>query len=810
MIKNYFKIAFRNLTKNKLFSGINIAGLTLGATCFLMIVFYVLTQFQYDKHHQNGDSLYRVETHLSANDDLFISATLSPPILPTMQNDFPEIANATRVVGEMESTKHIFKWNNNSIYETKGYYVDSTFFSVFDYAWVEGKPEHALQEPFTIVLTKKVKDKLFGSSPALGETIEINNTSGNHQFKVTGVVDASAYKSHIRANFYMAMRSGGIGEFVTTNNTWSGNNFIYGYIQLHPETDPKTLASKLPAFLNKHGGDQLKESGMEKTLSLQYVPDIHLHSLRQAQLDTMGNFKLLKILLLIAAFILLIACVNFMNLSTAKSLKRSVEVGIRKTIGADRGSIIKQFYIESFLVAGISFALALLITSLLLTSNLNFIADAVDLKQIFSPMIFVGMIGVYVLVSLIAGSYPALYLSSFKPVAIIKGIFKKNKGQDGIRKGLVVLQFTISIIMIIGSIVILKQLNYMQGVDLGFDQSQKIVVPFNTQSARELMPAFKNEVRSIPGVESLAGSRTHPGEVIMRDFSMFKPGQDITQGINIKRVQGDEDFLETLGIQLLRGRKLEIRDTSLIPNVLINQTALKAFEIPEDKALGQKIMTKFNNSNEIIEYNIVGVVKDYHQNSLKNPIRPAIVEYTPTQYNFALLVKTSTTESKNLISSLEKSWNKVITDSPFEYHFLDEKLQSQYKEEIQMASIINIFTCIAIFISCLGLFGLSVFIAEQRTKEIGIRKILGASTISLVVLLSKDFIKLIGVALLMAIPIAWYFMEDWLQNFAYRINIHWAIFLLTGLIAIGIGLMTVGVNSLKAALSNPVESIKND
>ena len=793
--------------KNKLFGVINIAGLTIGATCFLIILMYAFSQNQYDKHHEAGPSLYRVESELIRSEGNWMSSTISPPIVPMMANDFPEVVNYTRVVDPPETSHHILKIKNNAYFETEGYYVDSTFFQMFDYDFIEGRAEDALQEPYTVVLTKKVKNKLFGRQDALGKTIQINNRFGNNAFKVTGVVDPSTYKSHIHPNFYMSMNSGGIGEYVIQNNQWAGGNFIYGYVELHPSANTESLLSKLPAFLQKYGANQFKEFGIEKILTLQSVPEIHLYSTRSpGQSDNTARVSSLKILLLIAGFILIIACVNFMNLATAKSLKKGVEVGVRKTIGANRSSIAKQFYIESFFVSGISILMALLLTYLLLPWISNFVQEQISINLSVLPFLLLSVFGICLLTGFIAGSYPAIYLSSFKPIAIIKSHVMKNRKQELTRKSLVVLQFSISITMIIGSMIILNQLNFMQQKDLGFDQEQKIVVPFRTSDSREKLLEFKNQTLTMSDVKNAAGARIYPGQFMPQDFNVYSEGNDMNNSNNVKLIQGDEDYLKTLGIPILHGRNFTPSDTAL--QILINQAGLRTFNIPENEAVGQKLFSEYQ--NETTTYEIIGVVKDFHQVSLKEVIRPIIFEYSPTERNLAIVVDASVANSQGLVTSLESTWNELIPQTPFEYSFLNDHIQKQYVHEMRLAETINWFTFIAIFISCLGLFGLSVFVAEQRMKEIGIRKVLGATTTGLVTLLSKDFIKLICLALFIATPIAWYLMKGWLEGFAYRIDMQWWMFLLAGAGAIVIGLLTVGFNSLKAALTNPVNSLKGE
>ena len=547
-----------------------------------------------------------------------------------MQRDFPEIVNSSRLVDPPETYHHVLKWNNNKYFESKGYYVDSTFFKMFDYVWLEGQPKTALMNPYTVVLTKKVKEKLFGRQPALGESIQINNRYGNNRFTVSGVVDPVANKSHIQAHFYMAMNSGGIGEYVRNNDQWAGGNFIYGYIELHPSAKPKALEAKLAAFLQRYGGQQLKALGMEKVLTLQPVRDIHLRSNRPNQLEAAGNLRFLRILLLIGAVILLIACVNFMNLATAKSMKSSTEIGIRKTIGADRQAIIRQFYIESFFITGISFALAIGIVLIVLPFVPYFKDISIRSTDLYSPITLCGLAGVYALTALIAGSYPAIYLSGFQPMAVMKGYLQKGRAHNTIRKSLVVVQFAISIVMIISSIVVLNQLKFMQQKDLGFEARQKIIVPFRTGEARDQLQTYKNEAMQLSGVQQAAGARVYPGQFVAQDFGLYKSGENMDHAHIIKLVQADEDYLKTLSVPILSGRDFTPGDTSL--QILINQTGLETFGISLDQAVGQRLFSEYR--DEKYTYEIIGVVKDFHQRSLKEVIQPMMFEYRPTDRNF--------------------------------------------------------------------------------------------------------------------------------------------------------------------------------
>ena len=804
MIRNYMKIAVRNLMRNKLFSGINILGLSLGTACFLIILAYVYSQFQYDRHHSAGDSLFRVETEMRYSDDNWISATVSPPIIPQMKIDFPEVIRASRVVDPPETSDHMLKWQDQIFYVEKGYYVDSLFFEMFDYDWVEGNAKDALKQPYSVVLTKKVKERLFGRDNAFGEVITINNRFGEDEFLVAGVVDASTNKSHIRPDFYMSMNSGGIGEYVINNTQWAGGNFIAGYVELHEHANAQDLESKLVAFMERYGGDQLREFGASKILTLQSVPDIHLYSKRENQLGATGNLSLIKILMLIAFFILIIACVNFMNLSTAKSIKRGTEVGVRKTLGAAKTGIIKQFYFETALIAGCSLAIAIIFTLSALPSLATLTGETFQFGHSKVLVIGLAIFGLYALTTLLAGSYPAFFLSSFKPIAAINNRVNQKFGQEFLRKLLVTIQFTVSMVLIISTLLIMNQLDFIKKKDLGFSSEGKIIVPFKTANSREFVSSIKNEVLREPQVNHAAGVRIFPSQFMAMDFNLYKEGENMMNSHNVHIIQGDEDYFKTLGVPILHGRAFNHADT--IDQILINTAALQELDIDPEQAVGQKLYSQYN--DEIDVYEIVGVVPDYHQTSLREELASMIFEYRPTNRNSALLINAPVVNN-DLIQSLEKIWYSQVDDTPFEFQFLNESIQNQYESETKLSKAIAFFTLMAIFISCLGLFGLSVFTAEQRIKEIGIRKVLGASAIGIVNLLSKDLVKLVLLSAIFASPISFLFIKDWLNNFVYHAGIQYWVFVLATVIALLVALITISFQSLKAASANPVESLRN-
>ena len=506
MLKNYFKIAWRNIWRNKSFSFLNILGLTAGTVCCLYILLYVKDQYGYDANHDDGGSIYRVRTVIEPKDGTpgFNSATGSPPIAMGMKMDFPEVRAVTRVVYFTNGGNNLLSvvGNDDSFYESKGYLVDSTFFQVFTYKFIEGKPLHSLDEPYTVVLSSAVAKKLFGSNEVLNHQINI----GSDTFRVTGVFDETWGKSHLQPHFIMSMNSGGTGEFVRTNNQWAGQNFVYTYVKLNPNADAALLESKLPAFLERHGADNLRQLSMKKHLHLQKVTDIHLYSAGITnQVDKVSNARFLYLLLTIAFFIQLIACINFINLTTARSMRRAREIGVRKVAGADKSSLIGQFLGESVLISFIAVLLAMPTVLLLLPLFNTLTGGSITIDSFKAPIVVACIITLGIVTGLLAGIYPALYLSRFKPVSILKGTFSFKPSSALLRKGLVVFQFVIAIVLIISVIVISRQLNFMQTQDLGFDQKQKLIIPFQNEQSRQNFTAFNNELKKLKDVTAVTG-----------------------------------------------------------------------------------------------------------------------------------------------------------------------------------------------------------------------------------------------------------------------------------------------------------------
>lgn len=817
MIRNYFNIAIRNLAKNRLYAALNIFGLTIGTLCCLYILLYVQDERSYDKHHTAAERLYRVTTELSFPDtkDPHRMSTCSPPIIPAMQAEFPEVESSTRVLdpAPFGVERYLFKVGDKVFYQNTGYVVDSTFFETFDYHFLAGNPKKALNAPQSMVISEALAIKLFNTTDALNKTLKVTGQVEEETYKVTGVFNNSLGKSHLMPDFFTPMNSRGMGEYVRSDNSWAGNNFLYGYLKFKPGTDVQAFEAKLAAFIERNGGDQLRQMKMQKKLFLQPVRAIHT-SADGLEVSKGTSERFLNMLLLIAGFIQLVACINFMNLSTARSTRRAKEVGVRKAVGAGRSSLMGQFLSESMLMTLIAVGLAVPLVWLLLPL-LNQITGASLSLQLTQDWSTWGIIvGLVLLTGVIAGSYPAFYLSSFNPLSIFRGMrdTKTSRGAINFRKVLVVSQFVISSVLIIGAVVIQRQLNYLLKEDMGFEKNQKIVFPVRANESRPQLGAFRNRLAALPEVAGVTGMSAYPGQFVPNDISMYKDGEDMNSTTVIRFAFTDEKFLNTLKVKLLAGRNFTARDTSsdeFKAKVIVNETVLKAMNIPLEKAPGM-VLRSDRGEGVQIQLTIIGVMQDINFERMSEKVVPYMVRVSPPEFLPQVITDVTTTDYPVFVQKAQQIWGELFPGIPFEYTFLDQEVAKLYQAERTFSDIIGTFTLVAIFISCLGLFGLSVFAAEQRMKEIGIRKVLGASVGSLTGLLAKDFIILVVLSICIASPIAWYLMNQWLKDFAYRIEIQWWVFVLAGLIAVAVAFLTVSVQSVRSALANPVKSLRSE
>ncbi|WP_421829461.1 ABC transporter permease [Larkinella sp.] len=816
MLTSYLKIAFRNLLRSKTFSAINILGLSVGMTCCLLLLLYIRSELSFDQHHQHAKQLYLMSSAVKSPGLNEEYPRLSGPMAAAIQSEFPEVEKVARLYVNIMDDKTLLQVQETgkpmkSFYETQGYQVDSTFFDLFSYEFTEGNSEKALFQPNSIVLSEEVAHKLFGNTPALNKTVRISGSTGNgDNFRVSGVYRDESARSHIDARFFVPMYVGMIGNYLRQPNLdYTNNNLFTTYLRLRPDADAQQLEQKIPAFVEKYMRSELKRYGYDKRLFLIPVPELHLYSQIQAIVTPTNSTTYLYILASVAVFTLLIACINFMNLSTARSAKRAAEVGIRKVMGAERGSLIRQFLGESMILSLLGLVIALGLISLLLPAFNQLAGKSLQVSELLEPSIALSFVGLTLLTGLIAGSYPAFFLSMFNPAQVLKGKFVNSLSAVALRRGLVVFQFVVAIGLVLATFVIQEQMRFLRNQSLGFTQDQQIAIPLRSSESRGMYTAFRNEILRNNQVVSAAGTQYYPGIMNPTDFGLYRPDQTVNEMQNVKNSEVDFEYLQTMGFKLVAGRLFSRQFPGDTNNrLVVNESTLRKLQIPLRKAIGQKL--NFNWHGQTYQYEVIGVLKDFHHENLHQPIEPyAFMLMTRPNFNY-IIAHVNSDNMENVLGFLERTWKALRPDEPFEYSFLNEDFQKNYQAEVRTSRIVTYFTAISILISCLGLFGLAAFAAQQRTKEIGVRKVLGASISHIVLLLSTDFLKLVIIAILIASPMAWWAMNRWLQNFAYKITIPWWIFVAAGVLALLIAFITVSFQSIKAALMNPVKSLRSE
>jgi putative ABC transport system permease protein len=818
MVLNFLKIAWRNLMKSKIFSFINIFGLAAGLTCCMLITIYLLHELSYDNYQKDVHRLYQMETAFSFGHAKEQVLPATPwPMATAMQRDFPEVEQATRLLPlQLFEDKTMLQYREGTaipvaFYEDKGFLADSNFFRLFTYQFIEGDPNTALNLPSCAVLSEEIAHKLFGTGPAVGKLIHISSTTnGDHDVTVKGVFRPIHSPTHLEANFFLSMHGGDMDQMIARQvNDYATNNMFVMYMKLKPGAEPSTLEAKFPAWIDKYAGKELKSYGYSRRQFLVPVRQLHIRSDLNSSISPTTSKTYLYILGSIAVFTLLIACINFMNLATARSAKRSSEVGVRKVLGAVRGGLIAQFLGESILMSAISFALALGLTALLLDAfgmmtnrNLTF-----TLAQDWPMM--AGFLGLAILAGLIAGTYPAFYLSSFQPAKVLKGKFSNSLAAVSLRKGLVIFQFIISVTLIVSTVVINSQMKYLRDQDLGFNKAAQIVIPLRGAVAKDQAKALATEFRRNNQVINAGSAEYYPGIMNPSDNIMYREGENSQLGKRVQMNRVDFDYAPTLGLQPVAGRlfaKEFTADTS--SRIVLNETAVKTFGFANPKAaVGSRLKTDFQGQTSTFE--IIGVVKDFHFKDLHVAVEPYALVFNRYQNSY-LIVHTRPGDPGPLLASLQAAWHRLDPNEPFEYSYLDEDFQKNYASDERLSAMIGYFTVMAILISCLGLFGLASFSAEQRIREIGIRKVLGASVSGIVMLLSLDFMKLVGLAMIIASPVAYFIMHRWLQDFAYQVPIDWKVFVVTFVSTLLITLITIGVQAVRAGMANPVRSLKSE
>lgn len=794
MIKNLILVAFRNLIKDKAYSLINILGLTIGITFSLFLLFYVLDELSYDRYYPNAERIFRINAYIDEPENKMKWANTQFPLGPVLQKDFPEVEEAVRFVN---ADRKMYKKGELKFYENKVYYVDSNLFKVFGYKIIEGDPNTALIAPNSMVLTAGLAEKFFGKSyGVVGNSLEDND---GKVYKITAVVNDIPKNSHILFNALIS-RSTLPQDFA---NSWGGFGF-YTYVLLKQNVKPDQLQEKLLPMYDKYMASIFAQYHIKVQYGVQPVTDIHLHSDMSNEPEELGSMSYVYILSAVAFFMLLIACINYMNLTTARSARRSKEIGIRKVSGSGRYQLISQFLIESTLTALIALILSIGLTAVLVPVFNQISGKHFTLQNLFTPSTAWLLGVIIVFVGLVGGSYPAFYLSKFNPVAVLKGSLSRSSGNLGLRRTLVVIQFSISMIMLICTYVVYGQLKYMKEKDLGFDRTQVVSIQVNSEGdVRTRISGFIKGLRNDSNILAASASQSTPGgpNINFNLFSVESKDGFVDKGVDCYGV--DENFIQTLGLELKEGRNFtSVTDT--LKSILVNESMVKNFGW--DNAIGKRVKFPGDTSDFYLE--VVGVLKDFHQKSLYNPINPLILFYRPNSNVIA--VKLSPLNIQSTLSSMENSWKSVFPGLPFEYSFLDADFDSQYVADQKRGRIFTSFAMLTILITCLGLLGLIAFITEQRQKELSIRKIMGAGIFQLVSLVVVNFMLLVGVSCLIAFPVAYYFMNKWLTIFPYNSGLQPSSFIWSALVVLTITLLTVLFHTLKASMANPSTNLRNE
>ncbi|MFT3910738.1 MAG: ABC transporter permease [Ferruginibacter sp.] len=796
MTGTYFKTALRNLFKNKGFTAINIIGLSIGLTGCLLIVLYVVDEMNYDRHNKDADRIYRITEFAKLNDHEGSYAGTEKPLKEALRS-FPEIEKTTRLIPTnslfLSPKKFHIRKGNDNIQETKIVYTESSLFDVFTLPVIEGKA--LLDEPHTAVITESASKKYFGNTNVAGQTLVVNDSG---LYKVTAVIKDVPSQSHFNYDIFLSFSS--VPEYAVNGWGYSG---IHNYVLLKPGTDTKKLEAELEKLEYRNYPASMHTNGNYLAINLTPIRDIHLKSTSQYELSPTGTLQYVYIFSVVAAFILLIACVNFMNLSTARSSSRAKEVGVRKVLGSAKKHLVAQFLTESLLITLVSTILAVILSVM----ALPYFNEVANKQLILSAELFKWLIpallGIVIVVGLLAGSYPAFFLSRFKPTEVLKGKLSMGFKSGGVRNFLVVFQFSISVFLIIATIVIYNQLNFIHKKDVGYDRNQVLQIK-NVNVLGKQAASLKQEIKQLPGVVSTTMSSYVPTGEERKITGMFPQlPLDIKQDVLSQFWEVDEDYLQTMGIKLVNGRNFSPAIASDSMGLIVNEAFVKrfGFKDPLDKPI-------YRNSVGLQSFHIIGVMKDFNFSSLRESITPVALSFN--ENNGAINARVQTGNLPALLATIENKWNGFSPNQKLSYSFMDDDFDAMYRSEQRIGSIFISFSLLAIFIACLGLFGLATYAAEQRIKEIGIRKVLGASTSRIIRILSFDFIKLVIISILIASPLAWWFMHNWLQDFAYRTNIQWWVIAGAGSVALLIAFVTTSFQAVRAAFANPVESLRSE
>lgn len=805
MFRNYLKIAWRSLLRNKSFSAINILGLSIGmAVCFIILLF-VQDELSYDRFNVKANNIYRIDFKANINEGKINESNVMPPVARTLQQDYPEVKEATRL--RQLGHPHVFV-NGKEFYDASLVYVDSNFFNVFTIPFLQGDAHTALLGPRTLVISKAMAKKFFGNENPMGRLINLNKDKSVPPFTITGVFDEIPANSHFHFDLFGSM----INDPEQSSSSWLSSNYTT-YVVLQNGYDYKKLEAKLPGMVEKYMGPQIQQymgmslaqfrtKGNELGFKLMPLTKIHLYGHSTSEFEPGGDIRYIYIFGAVALFMLLIACINFINLSTAGAAKRAKEVGIRKVMGSLRRELVKQFLVESLLITALSLAIAVLLMQFALPVFNDLSGKHLHIGSLKPILAFLAL---GLLVSILAGIYPAFFLSSFKPVATLKGKFTTQATTYNLRSGLIVFQFFIAICLITSTIVVNTQMKFIQTTKLGYNKDQLIILN-NSYALGKNEAVFRDQLLNDTRIENVTISAYRPVGPTNSNNALAWPEGRENELVNAVEYSIDERYIPTFGMQLTAGRNFSpaMKTDSLA--MIINETAARTFGWGNN-AIGKKIVRENTNRGSHITYTVVGIVKDFHFKSLHQAITPLLMVLNP---EFGLIIKAKTNNIPGLLASMKQQWTTYNTGEPFTYSFVDDLYNKTYMAEQKTSRILNIFSALTILVACMGLFGLVTYTAEQRAKEIGIRKVLGATVTQLTGMLSKDFLKLVGIACIIAFPLSYWIMHQWLLDFAYRIRLNAWMFIGAGCIALVIALCTVSVQSIKAALANPIKAIRSE
>ncbi|WP_347924180.1 ABC transporter permease [Pontimicrobium sp. SW4] len=810
MVRNYFKIAWRNLLKNKGFTVINIIGLSLGIACFIVIAMFVTDELSYDRFHEKANRTYRINSDILFGGTDLSMAVSADPMGEALKNDYPEVEQYARLYASNGSK--LVKKGSEFINENAVTHADSTLFDVFTLPAIVGNTKTALNEPNTVVITKSAAKRYFGTpESAIGQMLETDD-NGSTLYNVTGVIEDIPKNSHFNFDFFFSMANINydFGNYLSHN--------FHTYVVLKEGTDYKVFNNNFNEVIDKYilpqasqfmqinSMEEFEKAGNHLEYSLFPIIDIHLRSSRGIELSANSNIQYVYIFSAVALFILILACINFMNLTTARSSGRAKEVGIRKVLGTEKKSLIWQFLTESTLISILALVVGLLFVWLSLGWFNDISGKEMIMSSLFTPQFLSFILILPLIIGALAGIYPAFFMSSFKPITVLKGKLSTGHKKNTLRNFLVVFQFATSVILIIGTVVIYKQLQHIQTAKIGFDKDQVMIVS-NSGMPSETRQSLKNEIEQLTEIESASFAGFLPVSGSSRSDTTFSTETVMTSSnaFNMQYWRIDYDYLKTMNMELVEGRNFSPSFGSDSTAMIINETAAKLAGF--DNPIGKKLYTTDGDNSQLV-YTIVGVVKNFNYQSLRENV--GALSFRLGNNSWETAYKFNTTDVANLVNVISNKYKAVSPGMPFEYRFMDESFDNMYRQERRVGKVAVTFAILAIIIACLGLFGLATYIAEQRTKEIGVRKVLGASVSNIVRMLSIDFIKLVLIAFLIAAPIAWWFMNKWLQDFAYRIDLNWWIFAITGFVALLIALITLSFQAIRAAIANPVKSLKTE